>query len=369
MYVSGFPDLLLNIANMFLIHVQWPRPPFISGCFRDILEMDQGNKMQESHGILLLQSFLATFKLQRICGSRTFGYFWWSLENSKPPEVFVVLSTPPAAEEIWCQPPASARARDIDPWAEIMRRSWHAWIWTRTTAAGLQDGKKNDHWNSKFERHVTWSYMIQLWRITPHFSQKKGGNLGIYHTISYIIILYASSEKPYIIDMMSWVRTIALKPFVRFMLSWNLGMSWLSIGYRECGWFHNKKYRNPRGWWSCLAAERQRLPWWPWARNSPAGNWKPYFGMDGSCPNGDSSTFWLVKNMFFSQNWEVWWPEASSSRMGCCTTCPSSCEGISCCLERNTRVTWKFLSTEWRDQLDRNILYIYIYIYSSLLKI
>jgi hypothetical protein len=45
----------------------------VSGIF---LEMDQGNKMQESHGILLLQSFLATFELQRICGSRTFGYFW-----------------------------------------------------------------------------------------------------------------------------------------------------------------------------------------------------------------------------------------------------------------------------------------------------
>ena len=42
-----------------------------SGIF---LEIDQGNNMQESHGILLLQSFLATFELQRICGSRTFGY-------------------------------------------------------------------------------------------------------------------------------------------------------------------------------------------------------------------------------------------------------------------------------------------------------
>ena len=286
----------------------------------------------------------------------TFGDLWRILSHLRYLS-FWAPHRPPKRFDASHQP-----AREL----ETSIREPRSWGGRGTHGSGpglLQQGcKMEKKWPLEFEVWKTCDMIIHdpTLKDYPSLFPKKGGNLGIYHTISYIIILYASSEKPYIIDMMSWVRTIALKPFVRFMLSWNLGMSWLSIGYRECGWFHNKKYRNPRGWWSCLAAERQRLPWWPWARNSPAGNWKPYFGMDGSCPNGDSSTFWLVKNMFFSQNWEVWWPEASSSRMGCCTTCPSSCEGISCCLERNTRVTWKFLSTEWRDQLDRNILYIYI---------
>ena len=180
--------------------------------------------------------------------------------------------------------------------------------------------------------------------------------------------------------MMSWVRTIALKPLLRFMLSWNLGMSWLSIGYRECGWFHNKKYKIQRvdevAW-----LLKDNKPWWmKWARNSPelsstfeliqssfvetSGRKLKALLRDGWIMSEWRQLYFLIaKNVFFflkigkcgglrqaAQGWDAVPPVLLPAKVSAVAWSTLGWHG-------------KFWSTEWRDQLNRNILYILIHIY------
>lgn len=172
-FVCGFPDLLLNIANMFLIHVQWSRPPFISGCFRDI--PGDGSRKQNAgkpwhFAIAKLSCNLRTSK------DMWFPYFWILL---------VIFGEFWATWGICRFEHPTGRRRDLMPATSGQRESSRHRSVSRDHEEVVARMDLDPDYCSRVARWKKTCDMIQLWRITPHFPPKKAViwvYIILYHT-------------------------------------------------------------------------------------------------------------------------------------------------------------------------------------------